>query len=264
MEEKKREFKGLWIPAIVYLNRDVSWNAKIIWLEIDSLQNNDKDCFFSNDYLAKFLNCSVAQVGRYIAELKGVGWVEDVGFDGRKRYLRSTLAYSKMSRLVTHEREPSLLKNDLHNNSNITVPNYQTADSKESAFQKPLFSEEVYEVRITEDKKEKSLYARCVEIWIKEIHPMWTFKAIDGKALNLLIPQLREYSKKKNEVDPSDDRLVDFFKHLCVSLPQFYKNQTLMVINSKFDTIIDEIKTGRSTKKESARDYITRKFAQTN
>lgn len=126
-------------------------------------------------------------------------------------------------------------------------------------FPKELFFEgSTKDKSVKKKKKEDSaLFKLCVDHWLKIVHPMWTFKAVDGKALKSLIEQMREYSKKKNEIDPSDEKLFVFFQHLCLALPTFYKNQTLMVINSKFDSIIDEIRTGKPIqKRQSPAEYI--------
>lgn len=94
MKQSDRNFKGIWIPKLIYLNRDVNWYSKILFLEIHSFTENGKECYMSNKYIASFLNISERQVSRYISELKAVGWIEEVGFDGRKRYLKSVLQVS--------------------------------------------------------------------------------------------------------------------------------------------------------------------------
>lgn len=98
-------------------------------------------------------------------------------------------------------------------------------------------------------KKEKEVdpaFKECVRIWLKEIHPDWVgFNASEGKALKELLKKMRAFSLKKNEVEISTEDLCNFFKHYCKSLPEFYKAHELKVISSKFDSIIEQIKTGR-------------------
>lgn len=91
---------------------------------------------------------------------------------------------------------------------------------------------------------DKTLFKACVKIWLEEIHPGWSFSGAEGKSLKGLIEQMRKYSKNKNEVDPSDEALTNFFKHYCMVLPDFYKDEKLTVLNSKFDTIMKKIKNG--------------------
>ena len=94
MNETDRNFQGIWIPKLIYLNTEVNWYAKILFLEIHSFTENGKECYMSNKYISSFLKISERQVSRYIRELKALGWIEEVAFDGRKRYLRSMLRFS--------------------------------------------------------------------------------------------------------------------------------------------------------------------------
>ena len=45
-----RDFKGVWIPKGLYLNKDFSWIEKLIILEVNSFSANDLECFVSNDH----------------------------------------------------------------------------------------------------------------------------------------------------------------------------------------------------------------------
>ena len=94
MKVAERNFQGIWIPKTIYLNTKVNWYAKILFLEIHSFTENGKECYMSNRYIASFLNISKRQVSRYINELKTVGWIVEVSFDGRRRFLKSALEFS--------------------------------------------------------------------------------------------------------------------------------------------------------------------------
>lgn len=89
MEKSDRNFKGIWIPKSIYMNSEVNWHAKILFLEINSFTENGKECYMSNKHIASFLQISERQVSRYVTELKKLGWIEETAFDGRKRYLKS-------------------------------------------------------------------------------------------------------------------------------------------------------------------------------
>lgn len=94
MKATDRNFQGIWIPKLIYLNTEVNWYAKILFLEIHSFTEHGKECYMSNKYISSFLNISERQVSRYISELKAIGWIEEVAFDGRRRYMRSVLQFS--------------------------------------------------------------------------------------------------------------------------------------------------------------------------
>lgn len=93
MSKEKREFKGVWFPAEVWLDERLTALEKIILIEIDSLDGED-GCYASNEYLAKFCQCSQSKVSGAIAKLKRLGYIEVASFDGRKRILRSCLTIS--------------------------------------------------------------------------------------------------------------------------------------------------------------------------
>jgi len=130
-------------------------------------------------------------------------------------------------------------------------------ESKDSLHQEAVLVNEITIDNKPKEKGKNPVFVACKNHWLDELHPDWTFKPIDGMAVKGIITQMRSYSAKKNEVDPTDESLVDFFRHFCRSLPEFYKNQTLAVLNSKFDSIISEIKSGkRITSKPTTRDII--------
>lgn len=93
MKLSERNFQGIWIPRKIYLNPEVNWYAKILFLEIHSFTENGRECYMSNKYIASFLHISERQVTRYISELKSMGWITETSFDGRKRYLKSLLHF---------------------------------------------------------------------------------------------------------------------------------------------------------------------------
>ncbi|RAJ11723.1 helix-turn-helix domain-containing protein [Arenibacter echinorum] len=93
MKPEERNFQGIWIPRSIYLNTEVNWYAKILFLEIHSFTENGMECYMSNKYIASFLHISERQVSRYISQLKSLGWIEETSFNGRKRFLRSLLYF---------------------------------------------------------------------------------------------------------------------------------------------------------------------------
>lgn len=93
MAEDKRDFKGVWFPAEVWLDERLTALEKIILIEIDSLDGKN-GCYASNEYLAKFCQCSQSKVSSAISKLKKLGYIRVKSFDGRKRFLESCLSVS--------------------------------------------------------------------------------------------------------------------------------------------------------------------------
>lgn len=70
----ERAFKGIWIPAEVWLNDDLTLLEKVFLVEIDSL-DNEEGCFASNDYFAKFFKLSKNRCSEVIKSLEKKGLV---------------------------------------------------------------------------------------------------------------------------------------------------------------------------------------------
>lgn len=95
-------------------------------------------------------------------------------------------------------------------------------------------------------KKPLVEYQPCLDFWLKEFHPDWTFGGMQGKALKSLIKKIEKLRKNEN------DSIVEIFKVICLKLPDWYKDKDLPIIDSKFNEIIEQIKTqnnGKSTSK---------------
>ena len=96
-EKYQSKSKGIWFPNEMILEHELSggngkylgWVAKFIFLEIHSYTQNKKDCYFSNAYLANKYHITNRQVSKHISELVKMGWIKQVSFDGKKRFLKS-------------------------------------------------------------------------------------------------------------------------------------------------------------------------------
>jgi hypothetical protein len=87
-----RDFKGVWIPKEVWLDERLSMLDKGILAEVDSLDMGENGCFASNEHLAEFCQCSVTKVSTSITKLVDLGYLSVRSFDGRKRFLKSSLS----------------------------------------------------------------------------------------------------------------------------------------------------------------------------
>lgn len=125
MEEMPRDFKGVWIPKEIYLDGRLSALDKIILIEISSL-DGDEGCYASNEYLAKFCQCSEAKITKSITLLKKLGYVYVKKFDGRRRFLgvclvKNTIETSKKYEAEWEKVRHSNIDNNIENNNNTKV-----------------------------------------------------------------------------------------------------------------------------------------------
>lgn len=47
----ERQTKGIWIPIEIWEDKNLSWNERILLLEIDSFTTKDKDCLLAMNIL---------------------------------------------------------------------------------------------------------------------------------------------------------------------------------------------------------------------
>lgn len=72
----ERDFKGVWIPAEIYLIRELSWAEKILFIEIYNNDNDGEGCDLLNRYFANFLNVTQKQISTYLKKLSDLGFIE--------------------------------------------------------------------------------------------------------------------------------------------------------------------------------------------
>lgn len=178
--EEERIVKGIWIPIEIWKDKNLTWNEKILFLEIDSYTSADKDCFFSNEYISELLGISETNANKTLSSLIKKGYVIKTKFDGRKRYVKSALSYS--TTLPCQERQPSRAYGSLFENDSMdnVLINKATKEEKEK------------------DKKEKKsmLFEEC---WVayrrkgskKKASEYWNKLSDDER--NRVMPHIKSY-----------------------------------------------------------------------
>lgn len=71
----ERDFKGVWIPKEIWLNKELSLMEKVFLTEIDSL-DRQQGCFASNQYFAKFFGLKVTRTSQIINSLIKKGFID--------------------------------------------------------------------------------------------------------------------------------------------------------------------------------------------
>src|SRR5437899_9567720 len=74
MARQKRDFKGVWIPKEIWCSPQLSLMEKVLFTEINSLDNED-GCYAKNQYFAKFFSVSERQIRTYIGSLRNKGLI---------------------------------------------------------------------------------------------------------------------------------------------------------------------------------------------
>lgn len=124
-------FKGVFIPADIFLIKDLSLAEKILIVTILGLDNGS-GCYASNEYLSRFVQITPTSCSGIISNLKKSGLVfEPKKFDGRKRYLSVNTNFLYDMPTINMDAD---LKKDLGSISNIQR---QTNEKDNAAYKKP-------------------------------------------------------------------------------------------------------------------------------
>jgi len=165
METFERDFKGIWVPKEVWLDKRLTMVEKGILMEIDSLDKSGNRCFAGNDHFVELCQCSERTVSTAISKLIKLGYVELIHFDGRTRQLGSMLR-GRVEKSC--EAESQNLRGDINNKyiyKDYSLENH--IDSKESNNINVITKEKVAE----EPKKKKDFVKPTLEevqAYIKE------------------------------------------------------------------------------------------------
>ena len=146
-----RDFKGVWIPKQIWLNEELTLLEKIIFVEIDSL-DNENHCVAGKEYFATFCNCSESKVSKAIKKLKELNMIEEVSFDGRHRKIRvvkNIIESSKKYEAESQNLQSNNIDNKTENKKNNSKELLQNSPSFEFGKQK---------------SKKESLFTKCVTL----------------------------------------------------------------------------------------------------
>lgn len=225
-----RDFKGVWIPKEVFLDDRLNAIEKIILVEVDSLDVEDSEgCYASNEYLAKFCQCSVTKVSTSISKLIKLGYLYVSGNDGRKRYLKSRLSNFERQNFRKSESDSQNMKqsNNKDKYSVDDIGNNKDFISKENKETKTSNYGELEDGTPSPNKKKKSLKYRD-----EDLQTM-----IDGKLSIPFINGMYEYGYTNTHYGLASDVTYYFFKEY----EKCFGEQHEMITEEYAETILDAI-----------------------
>lgn len=83
-----REFRGIWIPAEIWLTKELTVGEKLMYVEIESLDKLERGCFASNAHFAELFSISPSRVSEIISSLSSKGFVT---VDQKRQGVRTVL-----------------------------------------------------------------------------------------------------------------------------------------------------------------------------
>ena len=220
MDTQSRGFIGIYIPKEIWLDRNINANEKVLLMEIDSLDKSTEGCYAGNDYFAEFLGVNETSTSRMINKLVKLGYIENIGFDGRKRHLKSNLKfniepYTKDQGCLIKNNKADLLKSI--NREYITINSNNKLNNKNKS---SLFN--------LDDKKKSKISKNQKIFELKELLKTFTLDEDILVQLNIYIDVLADKNKLPTKTQ-LEYILVDAFKEkdkeqLLIAIKNSIKN----------------------------------------
>lgn len=148
----ERNFKGVWIAAEIWLDKDLTLVEKALLAEIDSFTGNGRSFMKSNDTIQDEYGISRNTIGRSLRKLADRGFVE-VSFNGRVRCVTTRAgSIPKMGRQSTQNGEAASPNHTSTNTSKRTTYNTLKEKGVVLPFDSKEFSD-AWDVWLTERRE---------------------------------------------------------------------------------------------------------------
>lgn len=250
--ELQRRVKGIWIPIEIWEDENLSWNEKILLLEIDSFSNEDKPCFISDEYIAKLLGVHPVNANKILNSLIKKGYVKKISFDGRKRLICSMLRYTieecytkaDLAKTLrqTYQKHQGRLSENAKADLAKTLTYYNNITNNKLLIKKEILSKDNIpkerELSLPADvpEEDKDILSTPSAEETLSPNPLSHSKAIDWGAIKMAwnnivtsLPQLSQITERRKKAiklraqeqgwspEETPDRLADFFRKIQTS-----------------------------------------------
>jgi hypothetical protein len=128
---EKRAFKGVWIPAEIWLAEDLTVMEKLFLVEIDSL-DNDEGCYASNAHFAKFFGITNGRASQIISSLEAKKYIKvSLIKDGKQVKKRVIEVFNKLKGGIKYIKGGYLenAQGSNTNKNNTVIPNGINAEA---------------------------------------------------------------------------------------------------------------------------------------
>lgn len=181
-----RDFKGVWIPKEIWLDKRLTMLEKGILAEIDSLDTSEDGCYASNSYFAEFCQCSETKVSTAISKLIDLDYVYLKSFNGRIRNLKSRLSKSERQTCTNLKADFQKVKaNNIYNNTVINI-----VDKNKTPL--PPIGEEVF--NLIDHWNCKGIIRHDIKLWLNDKRNARIKKAINQYGLSQIQTAIDHYA----------------------------------------------------------------------
>lgn len=165
---------------------------------------------------------------------------------------RSNVDLDKRYKCITDNKQQIVNTDNKHLNINTET---SSVEDSQDLFGNTLEVKTLVPVEEEKNKKETARYL-IVDFWLKEFHPGWGFSKVDGKKINEIIKKIKKTLSDSNYPE-TDENVVNLFKAFCLKMPEFYKSETLSVLDSKYYSITQKIKEEKNGKQQNS-NYVNK------
>ena len=204
-----RDFRGIWIPRHIWLDKNLKPIEKILLAEIESLGGLHDGCFASNQYFADFLDLSKDRTSKLISGLKNKGYItvelsyKEGSYEVDKRIIKANPSSYFCLGGSTHLEGGGENNDYITNNYNI---NNNNKASKKKTIKEPRHKYGEFKNVLLSDKDLEKLKAEygeeLVEKYIKKMDEWIELNGRRYKNYYLALRQWmnKEVSKKQEKV----------------------------------------------------------------
>ena len=243
MKKENRAFKGVWIPAEIWLSKNLSITEKVFLAEINSLDNKD-GCFASNQYFSDFFELSSTRCSHIITSLKKKGFISRkvIFEDGTKVVKKRILRIIDKSYPLADMTIPPC-ENDYNPLADMTIPpceNDQYNNTKSNNIKSNnikekkdfSFSDEDTNIsktplrkkRQSSQIKKQDYVQEQKQTFIKQIEEIYPKQFTDKEGFRRLEKFYDTKILSKDSQDKTNNNQTTFIKNLeaCLELKQDY------------------------------------------
>ena len=208
-----RDFRGIWIPRHIWLDKNLKPIEKILLAEIESLGGLHDGCFASNQYFADFLDLSKDRTSKLISGLKNKGYItvelsyKEGSYEVDKRIIKANPSSYFCLGGSTHLEGGGENNDYITNNYNI---NNNNKTSKKKTTKEPRHKYGEFKNVLLSDKDLEKLKAEYSEELVeKYIKKMDEWLELNGKHYKNYYLALRQWmnkevSKKQEKVEKQE------------------------------------------------------------
>ena len=208
-----RDFRGIWIPRHIWLDKNLKPIEKILLAEIESLGGLHDGCFASNQYFADFLDLSKDRTSKLISGLKNKGYItvelsyKEGSYEVDKRIIKANPSSYFCLGGSTHLEGGGENNDYITNNYNI---NNNNKASKKKTTKEPRHKYGEFKNVLLSDKDLEKLKAEYTEELVeKYIKKMDEWLELNGKHYKNYYLALRQWmnkevSKKQEKVEKQE------------------------------------------------------------